>query len=121
MAHVIDWEPRGVYKRFSGFVSFEEFSLTQEAILSDPRVDSLRYIIYDFLAVEGYSATRDQAEYSAAFNRGTSFSNPKIRVACVTTQTSVKALIAVASMVSSLEIKCFPTLDAARAWATPGD
>lgn len=119
MAHEIIWETRGVYKRFSGFVSFEEFARTQEEILADPRVDNLRYIINDFLAVEGYSATREQAEYSAAYNRGTSFSNPRIKVACITTQTSLRLLIKAAALVSSLEVRDFPSLETARAWVTP--
>jgi len=117
MAHEITWEERGVHKRFSGFVSFDEFACTQEEVLADPRVDNLRYIINDFLAVEAYSATREQAEYSAAINRGTSFSNPRIRVACVTTDISIKLLVKAASLVSSLELKTFTTVEAARAWA----
>ena len=118
MAHTITWEPKGVYKRFTGFVSFEEFIRTQEEVLADPRIDSMRYVINDFLAVEGYTATREQAEYSAAINRGSSFSNPRLRVACVTTQLPVKALITVASLVSALEIKGFASLDAARTWCS---
>lgn len=117
MPHEIIWEERGVHKRFSGFLSFEEFARVQEEILADPRVDTLRYIINDFLAVEGYSVTREQAEYSGAINRGTSFSNARIRVACVTTDMSVRLLIIAAALFSSLEVRTFPTLDMARAWA----
>lgn len=116
MAHDIIWEPKGVYKRFTGYVSFEEYARTQEQILADPRVDSIHYIINDFLDVEGYSVAPDQVEYAAALNRGTSYSNPRIRVAYVTTRPAVRLLVKTASAISSLALKDFPTLDAARAW-----
>ncbi len=117
MPHEIIWEPKGVYKRFSGFLSYEEYARTQEEILADPRVDGIRYIINDLLAVEGYSVSRDQAEYLAAFNRGTSFSNSRIRIAYATTNAAARLLIKAAAVVSSLTVKDFSTLEAARAWA----
>ncbi len=117
MSHEITWETRGVYKRFTGFVSYEEYARTQEEILADPRVDGIRFIINDFLAVEGYSVTRDQVEYLAAFNRGTSFSNPRIRVAYVVTTPAARLLVQAGSMISSLTLKDFSTLESARAWA----
>lgn len=117
MTHEITWEPNGVYKHFTGFVDATEYLATQREVLSDPRVDGIHYIINDWLAVEGYAASLDDAEYSAAFNRGTSFSNPRIRVAFVTTNLTVRMLIAAASPISSLQVKAFATLVEARAWA----
>jgi hypothetical protein len=117
MPHHIIGEPTGVYKLFTGFVDASEYLATQREILSDPRIDSMRYIINDWLAVEGYAAGIGDAEYSAAFNRGTSFSNPRLRVAFVTANPAVRMLIAAASPISSLPVKAFSTLDEARAWA----
>lgn len=117
MAHKIVWEPKGVYKHFSGHVSFEEFARTQEQILADPRTDDIRYIINDFLDVESYSVVPDQVEYSAALNRGTSFSNPRIRIAVVTLRPGVRLLVKAAATISSLPLKDFSTLQQARAWA----
>lgn len=118
MTHEIVWETKGVYKHFSGYLAFEEYAQTQEQILADPRVDTIHYIINDFLDVEGYSVLPEQVEYSAAFNRGTSFSNPRIRIAYVTTRPAVRLLVKAASAVSSLSLKTFDTLEDARAWAT---
>ena len=118
MTHKIIWEPKGVYKHFSGFLSFEEYARTQEQILADPRVDQIRYIINDFLDVDSYSVAPDQVEYSAALNRGTSYSNPRIRIAYVTTRPAVRLLVKTASASSSLTLKDFPTLEAARTWAS---
>jgi hypothetical protein len=111
------WEPRGVYKRFSGFISFQEYARSQEQVLSDPRIDDMDYVINDFLAISGYSLTEEQAEYLAAFNRGSSYSNPRLRVAYVTTDKRALLLIKLVSGLSSLKIKAFPTLEAARVWA----
>ena len=116
MSHEITWETRGVYKRFTGFVSYDEYARTQEEILSDPRVDSIHYIINDFLEVDGYSVTRDQVEYLAAFNRGTSLSNPRIRIAYVVKTQAARLLVKAGSAISSLKLKDFSTLEAARAW-----
>lgn len=117
MTHEIIWEDKGVYKHFSGYVSFDEYARTQEQILADPRVDHIRYIINDLLDVGGYSVAPDQIEYSAAINRGTSYSNPRIRVAYVTTRPAVRLIVKAASAISSLTLKDFSTLEAARAWA----
>lgn len=113
----ITWEERGVYKRFSGFVSYGEYQRSQEQVLADPRTDSLRYIINDASEIEGFAGSAEDAEYSAAFNLGSSLSNPHIRIAFVTRDLRLIAMIKVASIVSSYPIRIFPTLAEARAWA----
>jgi hypothetical protein len=55
----ITWEARDVYMRFSGVLSCAEYAGAQEAILADPEVDTIRYIINDFLAVDGYKVSRE--------------------------------------------------------------
>jgi hypothetical protein len=116
MPYSMSWEEKGVYKQFTGHVSYQEFARSQELVLSDYRSDDIRYVINDFLEIEGYSITTDQAEYLAVFNRGSSFSNPRIRVACVTTDVKIIVLIRLVSVLSSYELKTFPTLAAARDW-----
>ena len=112
------WEEKGVYKYFTGQVSYQEFTRSQELVLSDRRTDEIRYVINDFLAVEGYSVTNDQAEYLASFNRGASFSNPRIRIAFLTMDAKIKMIMKLTSVFSSYELKAFPTLSAAREWCT---
>ena len=72
MPYDLTWEPRGVYKRCTGTLSFQEYARSQERVLGDERTDDLYYVINDLLAVEGYSITMDQVEYRAVFNRVTS-------------------------------------------------
>ncbi len=117
MSYEITWEEHGVYKRFWGFVSYQEYSRSQESVLGDPRVDEIRYIINDLLAVEGYTVTTEQAEYLASFNRGSSFSNPRIRIAYVTRDAKVIFLMRAMSAISSYRLKDFPTLEDAKSWA----
>lgn len=81
----------------------------------------MRYVINDCLEVEGYSASPEEAEYSAAFNRGTSYSNPRLRIAWVSTTPAIRALVAVANTISSLPLKAFTTLEEARIWAAGGN
>ena len=116
----ITWEEHGVYKRFSGMVSYAEYRRSQERVLADARTDSLRYIINDASAMEGFLGTTDDAEESAAFNYATSLSNPAMRIAYVTSDLRLIAMIKVASVMSSYPLKCFATLEAAHAWAMEG-
>lgn len=116
MPHTFSWENRGVYKHFTGHVSYQEYAHSQERVISDPRADDIRYVINDFLDVTGYAVTPEEAEYLAAFNRGASLSNPYVRVAYVTTDGRIKFLIKLVSTISAFELKAFPTLAAAREW-----
>ena len=86
MSFTLTWEDRGVYKKFTGFASFQEYARSQEMVLGSPLTDDLRYVINDLLEVEGYSVTQDEAEYAAAITRGASRSNPHLRIAFVTNQ-----------------------------------
>ncbi len=116
MPYELTWEERGVYKRFWGFISFQEYARTQELVLGDSRIDDMRYVINDFRAVEGYTVTAEQVAYLAAFNRGSSFSNPRIRIAYVTSDAKVIFLLRAGAVFSSYPLKDFATLEAAREW-----
>ncbi len=117
MPFTLTWKDHGVYKKFTGFVSFQEYARSQEMVLGDPRTDDLRYVINDLLDVEGYSVTLHEAEYAAAFNRGASLSNPRLRIAYVTRDIKAITLLKLVSVLSSFPIKTFATIEEARAWA----
>ena len=116
MPYEMTWEGRGVYKCFRGFVSAEEYGETMRAVLDDARVDGIRYVINDFLAVDAYQITAEQAEYLAAYNRGPSFANPNIHIAYVTTDAPIIAMVRRIAELSSFETRTFPSLAEARAW-----
>ena len=115
MPFTITWEDGGVYKLFTGVVSFQEYSRSQELVLGDVRTDSLHYVINDFLAVEGYSLTTDQVKYVAAVNLGASITNPHLQIAYVTKDLRVIAMLRLAAVFSSFKLRNFSTLEEARA------
>lgn len=118
MSFTLDWEDHGVYKKFSGVVSFSEYARSQELVLGSPQTDDLDYVINDFLDIQSYSVTTDEAEYAAAFTRGASQSNSRLRVAYVTQDIKIIMLIKLVSVLSSYPLRTFPTLENARAWVS---
>lgn len=117
MTYTLEWEKKGVYKRFSGNVSFQEYARSQTEVLSDARADDIRYVINDLLDMTGYSVTEDEAEYAAAYNRASSFSNPDVRIAYVTTDLRLRMLLKLSAALSAYELRAFDTLADAREWA----
>lgn len=111
MPYAMTVDKYGVYKRFWGKVSYQEYAESQERVFCDQDVEHFRYVVNDLLAVEGFSITRDQVEYLAALNRGPSFRNPNLQVAYVATDFKVRALVEVARHISAFKLHVFTTLD----------
>lgn len=116
MSFTLDWEDHGVYKKFSGVVSFSEYARSQELVFGSPRTDDLHYVINDFLDIQDYAVTTDEAEYAAAITRGASQSNARLRVAYVTQDVKLIMLIERVSVLSFYPLKTFSSLENARAW-----
>ena len=85
---------------------------------SDVRFDSLRYVINDFLAVQGMACTQDDIDVIAAHDMGAAVTNPNVRIAMVTREPEVVALIQryVRAAGEVYPTRIFPTLAEARAW-----
>jgi hypothetical protein len=64
--------------------------------------------------------TTDQVEYLAAYNRGASISNPRLRIAYVTLDTKIIVLLKLVRAISAYALKDFSTVQAAREWAAGG-
>jgi hypothetical protein len=118
MPFEIVWEPRGVYKRFWGFVTDSEFIRSVRAAQEDPRFDDIHYNINDYLAVEDFDVSMPTIAYAAALNIGARFSRPRIRVALVTTNERVIGLAKyfMAPEFASYPMRVFATLESAREW-----
>lgn len=124
MPYTIEWEPRGVYKRFSGVCSWAEFLRSQEAVLGDARLDDIHYSINDLQGVENISIisiTGDEAEYSAAITRGSSLSNPTLKIAFVTADRRITMLAMAVRALTPLRVATFATEAEARSWCEIGD
>jgi len=94
MSYEIIWEPHGVIKRFSGQLTDQD--LVQSVIDTEGNMafDGLRYVINDFLAIDACSASASDVEEISILDKGASMSNPRIRIAVVTTSPEVVVLTA---------------------------
>ena len=57
------------------------------------------------LSVESYSITADEAQYSAAITRGASMSNPKVKIAFVTTDSRIAILVMACCTLTPYQVK----------------
>lgn len=106
MPFEVQWEPRGAYKRFHGFVSGDDILEAIKEITADSRFDELRYVINDFLGVERYSVSEIQVQLAAANDYGASITNPNIRIVIVTKDEDVKRL---AQLYAAPPLQPYPT------------
>jgi len=118
MAIELIWEARGAYRKFAGSVTAADLAKTREKFCGDARFDTARYLINDFLeAIPASDITHEVAEFSAAHDFAAAISNPRILIACVTTDKTVHSLIQ--TYISSgfgYPVEIFSTLAEARAW-----
>jgi len=114
MAFEIVWEPKGAVKRFFGRVSDEEVLQAGLEIEADQRFDHLSYVINDFLACDGFSATPGTVDEISAIDNAAALSNSRIRIAVVAT---VPEIVAVAEQYAASPMNVYPT----RIFASPAD
>jgi hypothetical protein len=119
MNYEIIWEPpHGVVKRHFGHVTGNDVLAANTKIEADPRFDSLRYVINDFLGGTGVSVSSAELEEIAAIDRAAAIINPKIRLAMVAT---LPEIVAAANVYASDTLTVYPTcvfcsMADARAW-----
>lgn len=119
MAYEIDWESsRGVYRRLLNHVTGEEILESLLTIESDPRFDSLRYVINDFLAVEDFDISEESVLMMSAIDNAASASNPNISIAIVATDIQIQTLgkLYATSPLNAYPTKVFLTISNARDW-----
>lgn len=118
MTYQIEWEPRGVIKRFSGQVTDHDMLQSVLDTESDRRFDDLRYVINDFAGITGSSVAIPTIEDIAIADKGASRSNPSIRIAVVTTCPEIRRLTEsyASSPLNAYETRIFASTDEARSW-----
>lgn len=110
MPYDLAWEPHGVYKRFFGHLTVGDLLQSSQDVNDDPRFDSLRFALNDFLGIEGHAVTAAAVRQQAAANLGSMRSNPNVRVVVVTTDPGLSP------RVHSYPVEVFETVAEARAW-----
>ena len=115
MPYEIVWEPEGVHKSFTGFVSGRELTESATKVQGDPRFDEMRYLINDFSNIAGNDLSIDAFLDLAAANYGAHASNPNCRIVFVTTDPGLMKIIE-NTLMSSYQVEIKPTLLDARDW-----
>lgn len=118
MAYDVVWEERGIYKRFYGSVSADEFMQSIKSMQGDRRFDTARYSINDFLSVQKHMITEEDVKLFAAYAIGAFISNPNIKIAILTTDQSIISLVTFYSSpkMSPFPLQVFSNLADARNW-----
>lgn len=123
MPYEFEWEAQGAFKRFSGFVTAEEFFASIQRFQSHPAFFCARYTINDFSAVEATDVAGKDVRRFAAFAAQAHQLNPKLRVAIVTADAALRHLIDSHLDVEAagVPLRIFATLAEARQWTGPAD
>jgi hypothetical protein len=120
MPHELTWEPKGVHARFFGTCTIADVVGALGRIGGDPRLDDLRYAVFDYLAVASHDVEESQIEEAAAHDVGIALTNPRLVFASVTRDPQIVAIWRHfrSASPSPERLALFATLDEARAWIT---
>lgn len=118
MGYTVQWEGNGLVKKYFGQVIAAELVDPVVATHADERFDRLRYVINDFLDVQGMVVTQQDIDDIAAHDLGAAVTNPNIRVAMVTGEPSIIDLVHRYLRAASevFPTRVFSTMVEARAW-----
>lgn len=118
MAFELEWESRGVYRRFHGHVTVGDRRQSLQAICADRRFDDLLYSISDYLDIGAFDYSAEANSELAALHIGPVWTNPKILIATVAVHEAVVAsvgeFIALGFIKSPQRI--FDSVESAREW-----
>jgi hypothetical protein len=119
MAWEVRWEPRGVWRVFSGTLALSDLLDAVGVVQKDPRYDTLRYSINDFLAVDEYAdpeGITGGTDLVLGQAIGGSFSNSKLVMAIVATRPEIVAVARIFLGGVPYPVRLFSTVEEARAW-----
>lgn len=124
MPYEITWELRGVYRRYFGRLTDQEFVQAVREVEGAPRFYDIRYAILDFLDMEEF-VIDDQSliDVTAALNAAAAQDNPNIKVAVVAVSPVVLRLAEAyqAHRLRPFVTEVFSTVEAARVWLAVAD
>lgn len=121
MPYTLSWNDNVLHIRLAGCVNTQDIRAYEHSIYSDRRFDALDYAIWDGTQIESLDFPVIEAEYSAAFSKGSSLSNSSIKMAIIVTDSAVR--VAAESYINfsryietPWDMKIFDTIDAASDW-----
>ena len=118
MPYTLIWEPRGVYKKFSGLVTGAELLRSVSEVANSFAFDEALYEVSDYLGADGTDFSQDALNEVRAMRIGSFQRNRRIKVAIVTLDTDIQQRIysTIAARMTLHQTKVFSTLAQANEW-----
>lgn len=117
MSHSVSWLPHGCYITYTDRVTFEEFMGAILAIHAHHNYDRASYVIHDMSSVSEYDFSATDMTKIVAHELGARFTNPNVRPAVVSTNSTMSAMTNAFSEMTKLEVKLFSSVREAMSWA----
>lgn len=120
MPYSIHWEPNGVYKKYTGRVTGQEFFRAVRQVNSQPNFETFHYVINDFLDCIEFLPSKSDQEDAVAAAIGANMTNKRFVAAFVASSPEIVAsLTSMAEQAKgSMQVCLFNNLTDARRWAT---
>ena len=119
MPYTIEWKTSGMQTRFYGAVNGAEIIDYVKEWHADDRFDTVRFLVVNFLEAEQISITLDEVREIATLDSVAALSNPRVKVAVVSSSETVEAGNAIYKSGladSPWKTESFSTLEAALEW-----
>ena len=119
MSHDDCWENKGLYRKYKGIVTGKEIHKSLEDAGGDARMDSLNYVINDFLDMTEMDVSIEELKKISALDYALALSNPTVKIAIVGTEEGFQAMATLYGSISyenPYESKVFGTIEDAREW-----
>lgn len=120
MPYAIHWEPNGVYKKYTGRVTGQEFFRAVKQVNSQPNFETFHYVINDFLDCVEFLPIKSDQEDAVAAAIGAHMTNTRFVAAFVAVNPEVvESLRSIAEQAKgSMQVCLFNNLADARNWVT---
>lgn len=118
MPYALQWEPHGVYKRFSGVVTGSELVQSVVDVASHVKFRSLTYEVSDYLSAVETVFSQDALNEVRAVRIGSFQTNPNIKVAIITLDPQIQQRIysTIAARLTLHQTRVFSATADADAW-----
>ncbi len=118
MPYSLQWEPHGVYKKFSGLVTGAELVRSVNEVANHIQFAGARYEISDYLGADATDFSQDALNEVRAVRIGSFSRNPRVRVAIVTLDEGIQQRIysTIAARLTMHQTKIFSAVADANAW-----
>jgi len=119
MSNKLIWEPKGLYRKFTGEVIGDEILESNFELQRHPKFESIDFIINDFLEVTGFKIDTNHTKTYAKTDEIAANTKFTLKIAIVVNQDALTELAnsyREEMIDKSFECEIFKTLEDARQW-----